>query len=389
MVDFDFTNHCCGCGVCVDACPRNCISIVEDSKDFRIPKVNTDECVNCGLCEKVCPVLNSEAPKGVEKLLCCYNKNEEQRHEGSSGSIFVLFADSVISDDGVVIGAAFDENLQLKHQVAHTMEEVKPLMKSKYIQSDTTGIFKQVKNFLKEEKQVLFVGTPCQCQALYNYLGKKRYEGLFLVDFICHGVPSQKLFDKAVQSYQQRHNCKVKSFSFREKANDLLRCYSMTYILNDGGAVKKEVGHTWDFPFYNGYLKYGVFRESCYECPFARRERVSDITLGDFWHLTKIKKEITDFHKGYSMVIVNTQKGINYIESITPLIVKEVYPIEIAEQNNFAYVHPTEKKLLHKLFIRDYNKKPFCEIERKYLCYPYGLNIIEKIINRILVKLKF
>lgn len=385
MVDFDFSKHCCGCGACADVCPKRCIIIIEDSKDFRIPKVKSAECINCGLCENVCPVLNSGASKGIEKLLCCYNKDKEQRRAGSSGSIFVLFAERILALDGVVIGAAFDSDLQLRHTIAKTIEEVRPLMKSKYIQSDTTGIFNKVKKSLKDGQQVLFVGTPCQCQALYNFLGQKRHDNLLLVDFICHGVPSQKLFDKAIASYEQRNGCKVQSFSFREKSKGLLHCYSIYYKYNGDDEVEKDIGLPKDFPFYYGYLKYNIFREGCYECLFARRERVSDITLGDFWHLTKIKKDVTDFRKGYSMVVVNTEKGMSYIQQIASDIVMEEYPIEIAEINNYAYVHPTRKRLLHRLFMKDYNVKPFSEVERIYLSAPNGLRL--KLLNYLIDKI--
>ncbi len=372
MIDFDFSKHCCGCGACVDICPRHCITIIEDTKGFRVPKVSAINCNNCGLCNNVCPTLNSEASKGLERLFCCYNKNSNQRKAGSSGSIFVLLADTMIKHGGVVVGAAFDSDLQLRHQIASTMDDVKPLMKSKYIQSDTTGIFKRIKEKLISGK-VLFVGSPCQCHALYNFLGRKPHDNLLIVDFICHGVPSQKLFNNAINLFEKKRGCKVKAFSFREKAKGELHCYSISYVYNGEEEVEVDVGCSKEFPYYNGYLNYNVFRESCYECKFARRERVSDITLGDFWGLSSLKRGLNDFRKGYSMMIVNSEEGQSYIHEISSDIEIEEYPIEVAIDNNFAYTHPTKKKLQHKLFIRDFNVKSYLEVENKYLRAPEGI----------------
>lgn len=372
MVDFDFSKHCCGCGACADACPRQCISIVEDTKDFRIPKINTELCVNCGRCDSVCPIINNEAISVEKKLYCCYNKNSTQRKEGSSGSLFVLLAQEVLAEGGVVIGAGFDSQLQLRHQVAGSLNEVKSLMKSKYIQSDTTGIFIKVRDFLREGRKVLFVGTPCQCQALYNYIGSKNLDNLLLVDFICHGVPSQKLFDKSIRSFELKNRCKILSFSFREKAKGSLHCYKMSYMYDDDDEVIVDVGKAIDFPYYYGYLKYVSFRESCYECPLARQDRISDLTLGDFWGIASLNKSITDFRKGYSMMIVNTEKGKQYYQRISPHIESKEYPVNLAE-NNYAYTHPTKKRLQHKLFIRDYNVKPYEIVEENYLKAPNSL----------------
>lgn len=388
MISFDFSKHCCGCAACVDACPQKCICIVEDEKDFRIPNINVNECINCGLCEKVCPVINSDASRGLEKLFCGYNNNALQRKAGSSGSLFILLAKKVIENGGVVVGAAFDDNLQLRHRLAYDDDGIMPLMKSKYIQSNTTGIFNKVRAELKDGKQCLFVGTPCQCQALYNFMGRKQIDNLLLVDFICHGVPSQKLFDKAIQSFEKRRDCKVESFNFREKAKGELHCYSISYVYNDGER-ETDIGTSREFPFYNGYLSYRIFRESCYECKFAQRERVSDITLGDFWNLGKIKG-IKDFRKGYSMIIVNSNKGLEVIQNLSDKISIEEFPIEIAEKNNYAYTHPTEKRLLHKWFLRDYNKKPYDEVEKLYLQAPVGIRqefkaFINNIINSLIV----
>lgn len=121
-------------------------------------------------------------------------------------------------------------------------------MKSKYLQSNTAGIYKQTTKDLREGREVLFVGTPCQCQALHNMLPDRLREKLLLVDFICHGVPSQSLFDKSIRHYESVNGCKINEFSFREKTKESLRNYKIAYTARDGER-KTAVGDLDDIPF--------------------------------------------------------------------------------------------------------------------------------------------
>ena len=197
MINFDFDKECCGCSACADVCPMSCITYVKNKHGFLVPKVEQILCVNCGLCTKVCPVIKPQTNQLNDiKVYSAYNKSAEIRTEGSSGSLFYTLAEDTINSGGIVYGAAFVENMKLRHISAESLYELKPLMKSKYLQSDVTGVYKQVKYNLGLGRRVLFVGTPCQCNALYKSLGSRPHDNLLLVDFICHGVPSQDLFDK-------------------------------------------------------------------------------------------------------------------------------------------------------------------------------------------------
>lgn len=386
MINFDFSKDCCGCGACADTCALGCISIIKDKKDFRIPNVETSKCVECGKCEKVCPVINpSSRVNDEQKLYCTYNNKEDIREKGSSGSIFYEVAKIVISDGGVVYGAAFVDKLQLKHCKAETIEDVFPIMKSKYIQSNTNGVFKDVRNELKKGRKVLFVGTPCHCQALYNFLGRKEQENLILIDFICHGVPPQELFDHAIELYEKQHDCIVKDFSFRHKTQMSLHNYKISYTCNDG-TTKTETGSSDEFPFYCGYLKYITFRNSCYGCKFCNQNRITDMTLGDFWHLENIDPTVQDFNKGYSMLIVNSAKGHEIFNLISGELQYKEYNIDIAEPNNHAYCKPTFRSIKQKLYIRDYNRIPYEKLSERY--FSYQLSLPRRIIRRIIYEIE-
>lgn len=186
----DLLNDCCGCGSCIDTCHRSAIVLEKSIYGYKIPKVDLSLCIDCGKCVSVCPVLNNKTSSYENrKVYSAHAKDEKQRNSGSSGSVFYSLGKEIIERGGVVYGAFFDEKLQLRHKGVADLSELVPLMKSKYIQSDTIGIFNEIKSYLNQNRPVLFVGTPCQCSALNNIVKDKT--NLFVVDFICHGVPSQ------------------------------------------------------------------------------------------------------------------------------------------------------------------------------------------------------
>ena len=210
-------NECCGCKACGDVCPKNAIAFALDEEGFFYPNVN-DDCIECGLCSKVCPAkndLNTDTAQS-QTFVGCLDKNKERRDKGSSGGLFGLLASEMMTEGYEICGAAFDDNLKLKHCFAKSEEDVDKQKKSKYLQSDCGGIYRQIKQKTKDGKKVMFVGTPCQCAALKRYLGAQVSNAL-IVDFACHGVPSQGLFDKCIHYYEEHHECKVLSYSFRHK----------------------------------------------------------------------------------------------------------------------------------------------------------------------------
>lgn len=388
MINFNFDKHCCGCGACVDACKKQCISIIENQHGFRIPFIDKKKCVSCGTCSKVCPILNVNKRENKEqKCYCTYHLDEKIRNAGSSGSMFYLLADWVIKNNGVVFGAAFDENLQLRHTIAKNSDDLYPLMKSKYLQSDTTGVFKKVRVNLSQNKIVLFVGTPCQCQALYNYTYEEEKGRLYLVDFICHGVPSQNLFNRYIKSYEKRKNVKVKTFSFRQKAlqssvnEEDVRHYKIEAIDKKGNQII-DTGFYDKCSFYVGFKSYQIFRNSCYKCKFVGRNRITDYTLGDFWHLTEYEPEISDFNKGYSEFIVNSERGNKLFKNLKHSIYYKEYSMDIPMNRNYAYTKPTIKHIDRDIFIELYNVLPY-----SILKYLWSNNLIFRILRKALRKI--
>lgn len=189
MIKLTDKKDCCGCAACVQRCPKHCISMKEDEEGFLYPFIDETVCINCGLCEKTCPIISRPEKLPTMEVLAVKNRNEAERMASSSGGVFIALAKKVIEQGGVVFGAVFDENWEVKHTYSETLDGVKPMMGSKYVQSRIGESFCQAERFLKEGRKVLFTGSPCQITALHNYLHKD-YPNLLAVDFLCHGVPS-------------------------------------------------------------------------------------------------------------------------------------------------------------------------------------------------------
>lgn len=373
MIEFNFLKECTGCSACVDGCPQNCIRMVKSPYGYLIPSIDAATCIQCGLCDRVCPTLNTKHIEyGGRVVYSAYHKNESIRKEGSSGSVFYALASKVIGNGGGVVGTAFDERLKLKHQVAFNLEELEPLLKSKYLQSDTSGIYIQIKNHLKGGKIVLFCGTPCQCNAVKNYIPENLSKKLILVDFICHGVPSQDNFDKSMSLLEKKRKKKILFYSFRQKIEEDVHGYEITY--DDGNGIhQKECGLWTSQPFYRGFKSYIAFRQSCYHCKHVGVNRSSDITLADFWGLPVIDKTVKDFGKGYSMVIINSDKGESMFNDIKEVLCVKTFDIIDAVKHNSSYTKCVNDSLVSKAYRYCYKNFPYFIVEPLFFSKAYNI----------------
>lgn len=386
--------ECCGCRGCGDTCPRGCISFEKNREGFEYPKVEDSKCVSCGLCLNSCPEINQSFHPQAPEVLATFAKDSGHRNAGSSGGIFGLLARIIIAKGGKVWGAAFDENLRLKHVSATTNEELKPLLRSKYIQSDTSGIYKIIAQDVKAGIPTLFSGTPCQCNTVRNITGDT--ELLTTVEVVCHGVPSQDLFDRTITWLEERKGIKIKSFVFRSKYRKALHPQAFTYTYSGGGKESAVNGLHYQFPFYFGFQRYITLRPSCYSCKWAKPTRTADITLGDFWGIEKYDEKL-DPKTGISQVILNTDRGKKLFNEITvdqSLWLKSL-PIEAAVENNGCLKSPTKLSPVRKHFFESLANEPFDLVVRKFLtprrkwifdAY-YGLpTYLRKIVRKIMDK---
>lgn len=358
--------RCSGCSACLSACPKGCISMQEDEEGFLYPVVDDAVCIQCGKCVKVCPYSHSEfANKPVEEelALCyaAYNNDDEVRYLSSSGGMFRAFADKVIAEGGVVFGAAFDKDFLVKHTYAETVEELRPLMGSKYLQSRMGNSFGEVKRFLKEGRKVLFTGCGCQIAGLKSFLNHDD-KNLICVDLICHGVDSPRIWQSYL--YSLFPDGKVEYVNFRDKktgqdnSSIFIKGSKTVFCVRGKNAL------------YFKSWQYGLFtRPACEVCPFKRDNRVSDITISDCWGFRKIAPELYD-DKGLSSVIVHTAKGKLLFESVAPQLVFKETLLEDVKQYNFDYIrsipfNATKRKAFWKDFRK--GKMPFGRLLVKHL----------------------
>lgn len=284
-------NKCCGCRACLQKCKFDAISFVVDTYGFEYPKIDSTHCIHCGLCENACPIINNMQSSDSGLCGMAYALDKETKFNGSSGGLFGIFAEIVIAQGGVVFGAAFDENLKLKTTKAETIEELIPLYKSKYLLCDTSYQFSAIETELKRNRIVLYCSSPCQISALKLYL-QKEYDNLLTLDFVCHGVGSQSLFDKSIAYTEEKEGIEIKTVTLRyKKSNASSHYYCYDYL--KGGEFHERSDLYFSFPYYNAYCKQLVCRDSCYDCKFATRERVGDITIGDFHSIEKYYPELT------------------------------------------------------------------------------------------------
>lgn len=367
---------CCGCKACGDICPVGAINYKIDKAGFWNPEVNMEKCIKCKKCVNTCPVVNEHMYEVAN--VSCYgaiNRDDKVREYSTSGGIFSILALYIIRKRGIVVGAAFENNI-VKHIVIDDEKSLDKLRKSKYVQSDLENVYKKVRNVLNENRLVLFSGTPCQIEALYNFLGKK-YDTLYTIDLICCGVPSPKAFSYYLKELGDKYNSPVDYVWFKNK--DFGWHNLGTKIVFKNGKEYFRTGNR-DY-FMSDYIVDGLtIRSSCTSCKFRCVPHRADITLGDFWGVENLYPQYND-EKGTSAVIVNTEKGDYLFGQIkNEMIVFEVSISDI-KKGNFALYKSKEANTNKEAFFEELDNIGFFAASKKYGSY--------KGIRKLIIDLKF
>ncbi|MCD8011870.1 MAG: Coenzyme F420 hydrogenase/dehydrogenase, beta subunit C-terminal domain [Lachnospiraceae bacterium] len=365
--------QCSACAACYNICPKNAVELASDEFGYVYPLINKDKCIGCNLCEKVCPF------KNIVKKFCPIKTyaavyNSPDIINSTSGGAFKFLADRILESGGSVYGASMeasmDGSFRVKHKRAISEEGLLCIRGSKYVQSDMDSIYQNVRDDLEEGKAVLFSGTPCQVAGMRSYF-KDKYENLFLIDIICHGVPNLKLFNDYIRYYESKHNLKVVDFCFRDKKRGTRPLAKITFTK---GKHKKQKYIPYDFSsYYMLFMKGYIYRESCYNCKFACPERVGDITIGDCWGLSVenaglLKENGGPFveKSGISCVLCNTPKGQNLFESCSNRAIFKEIPYEYILAHNGQLNHPSIKPDAYDELLNDYSLKGYDGVEMFY-----------------------
>ena len=297
-------NRCTGCFTCYNVCPKGCITMCENEMGCIVPKINTEECLQCSLCVKSCPQNSESDFKRPMETYAAWNLDNKDREDSTSGGAATIFAKNIIKQNGIVFGSQYDENLNVVNKPMESIDQIEKLKGSKYAQSYIGHSYKKAKEYLKKDKRVIFIGTPCQIDGLKFFL-KEEYENLITVDLVCHGVPPMKYLREHVESINKRLKKDITDVRFRGKYDEKLTLFSNKKLI-----YLRELGSDSYFRGFYGGL---TCRESCYHCKYARPERIGDITIGDFWGLEDLKLQDRGVERA-SLVLINTQKGEKFFE---------------------------------------------------------------------------
>lgn len=355
---------CCGCSLCMNACPKGCISMEEDTERFKYPKIDESKCVKCHACERICPALNKPQPINdiQQTVYAAWNKDPDTRIISTSGGIVSAISERIINEGGCVVGAYYKENFTVAHMIGCKLSDIDLLRQSKYMQSDMGMIYKEVKKILESGRKVLFCGTPCHNAALRKFI-KGNPENLYQVDFICRGVISPGVFTEYLKYLEKKYKGKTVKVHFKNKDYGWNRF--STKISFDNGKV--YIQDRYHDPYMTSYLRYSVsLRPSCYECRFKGTERFSDITVGDFWGISK-KDPSLDEDKGTSLVMINTMKGKKLFDSLNDSIVVTECSIDDVPDGNMCLSRSPKKGEFRELFFKDLGKKSFGFIFKRYV----------------------
>ena len=291
--------NCYGCTACYNVCPTEAISMKKDQEGFLYPNIDQNLCIDCGKCKEVCPVYHDDFLEEYEEQKFFALKNSDSvRKESSSGGVFTALSDYFIENGGIVVGAKYSSGFSVEHKITNNKEVRDQFRGSKYIQSDLDSLFKEIESKLKNDKEVLFVGTPCQVDGLNLFLGKS-YSNLTTCDLLCHGVASPRVFKEFIGFVESKTNDKLLNYQFRDKEIGW-RGYNVSAELKNKKIKNKLWLKSFNYLFSQNYIN----RPSCSNCKFFTYNRTSDLTMGDFWGIEKFYPEFED-SLGVSLLILN------------------------------------------------------------------------------------
>lgn len=348
MLEICKPQECTGCGACYNVCPQNAIQMGYNEKQELVPIINQEKCIECQLCKKICPNNTNIVFNTIKEAYAAWNLDIESQETSTSGAIATSFYETILKEDGFAVGCDFNHDFELIHRITQKKEDITKFKKSKYVQSYIGSVYKEVKECLKDGKKVLFIGTPCQISGLKSYL-KEDNANIILVDILCHGVPSN-IYLKNHINYAQKKNVATQ-LDFREKEK---------YVFKLKNNEKEIYKHSATEDLYLiGFLNNLLERESCFSCKYAKEERVSDLTIGDFWGIGKQTEFKKPDNVKVSLVLVNTQKGVKFLEKCKENLYLEKREKDEAINGNRVLRQPITKHKNYDKFRSLYSKKGY------------------------------
>lgn len=363
-------DDCCGCTLCSTVCPKQAITMKPDVMGFLYPDIEDSKCIDCGKCVRFCNFKEDyKTPFALDKPIAYggRHKSLDEVAKSQSGAAFVVLSDYILSQGGVVYGVGYKDFFRAAHKRAATIEERDEFRGSKYVQSDMSGIYEQVKADLQEGRKVMFTGTPCQVAAVASYIGDKELRAnLFLMDIVCHGVPGPFMWRDYLHFLESKENQKLTSVNFRDKKYKGWHAHVESFTFE----------HTYTYTYTYLFYSHINLRYSCGQCPYTNFRRVSDVTVSDFWGVEKSKAaRLGADNKGCSLFLVNTEKGKLWFDSVKPSL--DFIAVDLDECIQPQLLHPAKLHKKRNKFEEDFTKYGFAYVRRKY-----GNVGINRVINK-------
>lgn len=372
MIKLVDKNECTGCGACFAVCPKEAISFRVIGSLHQYPEIDDIKCIECGKCLKVCPQLDDQRiiENKSTSIYAAYNIDAAERQAASSGGVSGALTQYALENGFFICGAAFDDKWHLEHVISNHSTIKDRIRGSKYLYSDASKAIRALCELLKEDKKILFIGTPCQVDAVNHAIPRNKRDNIITCEILCHGVNSAKVWEEYIDWLSKKHKRGIKKYNFRSKSHGWgnnsrgtgkLR---VSYELSDGKLIDipayKNLFHTWFGYHY-------ILRENCFHCKYRTENRVADITIGDFWGVEQVVSIETQ-SLGVSAVLCNTAKGLDFVQSCNLILID--VDVDKTKQLLKGYSKPmnnqdTQLKQM-KAFEVEYLTSSFDEMAKKY-----------------------
>lgn len=381
MLNYNFNNKCYGCGACVDICPVNAISMKENEEGFIMPFVDKAKCIDCKKCDKICPRFNIiKIDKDIKEreFYTFFKYPKEERLNSTSGGVFWTLAQYFIEEGNYVVGAVWNNKLQVEHIITNDINEAKKIRESKYVQSNVEGIYKKVQEVLKDGRQVLFSGTPCQCAAIRNYT--KDDINLYTVAVICEGVPSPKVWEYFYKYMEKTYNSKLRNVVMRSKEGE--NKWKEPHYKFEFENGKNLLIRNNQVSYFQAFVTGLIQRNSCYDCGIKGNNINCDILMGDYWSCNEEEFKKSENY-GISAVGIFSEKG----KKLQKILEKDNYfektDINKIWEKNQVIMTSIKKSPNRKRFFIKFNETNINVMLNKYQGKDFLKNKLIKITKKI------
>lgn len=381
---------CTGCGACVDACSQSCITMVREGI-HAYPHIHQESCIGCQKCMKTCPSINSLdfSEEKDQKYYACWHKDKDAVRTSTSGGVGTALAEHAIDNGYFVAGVVLTQDGEVIHNLADNKEAILNFKGSKYVQSNSIGIYKECMQALQKGHKILFIGTPCQTEAIKRIVPSNLQESLVTCSIICHGVNSPFVWSDFRSYLEKKYSSHIINYQFRSKSHGWQKKSGgpnlrVSYELSSG---KKYDVPSWRNLFHYWFGQHYMMRPSCFKCQYRTEKRLSDIVIGDFWNIEKVLDGLNTAN-GVSVLITTTEQGEQFLQNNPYIVVTQVEAGETKKvlrgfMNRKPEIVQNKEIQQMKSFEKEYCRNGFEYMKNKYPCPTYFDQIINKIKSMI------